>query len=153
MILISHRGNIDGPNPLMENNPAYLDAALAQGYHVEMDDWVSGDKIFLGHDDGVYLIDLAWIVIRKEVLWVHCKNIAAVTFFSSLFKNDIKINFFWHEADTLTLTSLGYIWVYPGKQPIPASIAVLPERENDDIENCLGVCTDYVLQYLQHDEK
>jgi hypothetical protein len=84
---------------------------------------------------------------------VHCKNIAAVTFFSRLFKNDIKINFFWHEADTLTLTSLGYIWVYPGKQPIPASIAVLPERENDDIENCLGVCTDYVLQYLQHDEK
>ena len=28
MILISHRGNINGPNPEMENNPEYIQKAI-----------------------------------------------------------------------------------------------------------------------------
>jgi hypothetical protein len=30
MKLIAHRGNIDGPNPLEENRPEYIEAAIPQ---------------------------------------------------------------------------------------------------------------------------
>ncbi len=56
-------------------------------------------------------------------------------------------NYFWHETDTVTLTSKSYIWAYPGKQPITNSIAVLPEIYNDNIENCVGVCSDIIEFY------
>ena len=38
MLLISHRGNINGINK-MENNPNYLDKAMSLGYNVEIDVW------------------------------------------------------------------------------------------------------------------
>ena len=57
------------------------------------------------------------------------------------------LNYFWHEQDTLTLTSKNYMWVYPGKQPITGSIAVMPEIHNDDISKCLGVCSDFIKRY------
>ena len=37
MILISHRGNIDGKNPEKENTVAYITEALDKGYHCEID--------------------------------------------------------------------------------------------------------------------
>ena len=39
MILISHRGNIDGRIPEKENHPNYIDAAIKAGYDVEVDLW------------------------------------------------------------------------------------------------------------------
>ena len=39
MILISHRGNIDGPNEVRENSPYYIMEALEAGYDVEIDLW------------------------------------------------------------------------------------------------------------------
>jgi hypothetical protein len=56
-------------------------------------------------------------------------------------------NYFWHEEDTITLTSHNYMWVYPGKQPIKNSIAVMPEIYNDILNACLGVCSDYIKNY------
>jgi hypothetical protein len=57
------------------------------------------------------------------------------------------LHYFWHEEDTLTLTSKQYMWVYPGKQPIIGSIAVMPEIHNDKIKKCVGVCSDYIINY------
>ena len=37
MILISHRGNIDGKIVERENHPEYIDEAIALGYDVEID--------------------------------------------------------------------------------------------------------------------
>ena len=37
MIIISHRGNIRGPIPDKENRPSYIDCAIGNGYHVEID--------------------------------------------------------------------------------------------------------------------
>ena len=34
MIFISHRGNLNGPEPLRENCPSYIDEALRAGYDV-----------------------------------------------------------------------------------------------------------------------
>jgi hypothetical protein len=56
-------------------------------------------------------------------------------------------NFFWHQQDKVTLTSKQYIWAYPGQQPIAQSIAVLPELFNDNISECIGVCSDIIGSY------
>lgn len=151
MKLISHRGNIDGKFELYENEPNYIDEAIKKGFDVEIDIWYIenesfGKMLFLGHDKPQYGIDFKWISDRIDKLWIHCKNIEAVEFFSS---NKNNYNFFWHEADTLTLTSHKYIWVYPGKQPIMNSIAVMPELNGDLISDCLGICSDFISGYTR----
>ena len=47
----------------------------------------------------------------------------------------------------MTLTSHNYLWVYPGKQPIEKSIAVMPEIHNDDFSKCIGICSDFIERY------
>ncbi len=44
MILISHRGNIDGPNTDNENKPSYIASAINRGYDCEVDFWFSNNK-------------------------------------------------------------------------------------------------------------
>ena len=140
MILISHRGNINGRIPEKENHPDYIQEALKQGYDVEVDVWFIDNKFYLGHDKPQYKTDK--IFLTNKHLWVHCKNTEALD--KLKFDN---INYFWHENDTVTLTSKRNIWAYPGKQPIKNSIAVLPELYNDNIEGCYGVCSDYIANY------
>jgi hypothetical protein len=149
MILISHRGNLKGRIETSENNPLYVDEALTQGYDVEIDVWYIESEntewsLFLGHDYPQYQIDFEWFTKRLTKLWVHCKNIESIVFLNEC---GYDINFFWHQNDTVTLTSKKNIWAFPGKQPIPNSIAVMPEIFNDDISQCLGVCSDYIKNY------
>ena len=139
---ISHRGNINGKNPNMENNPAYIDEAISAGYDVEIDIRVIGDKIYLGHDEPQYEVDYKWLAERYENLWIHCKNVESLDFVRKA-----RLHWFWHEEDTLTLTSKGYVWVYPGKQPIKNSIAVMPEINEDDVSLCIGICSDQIEKY------
>jgi hypothetical protein len=146
MILISHRGNIVGRFESYENEPNYIDLALSKGYDVEVDVWVIEGIFYLGHDKPQYGITLDWLNERKDKLWIHCKNTEAVEWFNTLCNT---YNYFWHQEDTLTLTSKGYIWVYPGKQPINNSIAVMPEINNDDTSHCLGICSDFIQNYKQ----
>lgn len=148
MILISHRGNLDGKNEHLENSIDYVQKTINLGYDVEIDIWLIGNKLWLGHDNPQYSINIEWLKLRKFKLWIHCKNIDSLLF---LKETDDGFNYFWHENDTLTLTSLGYIWAYPGKQPIKNSIAVLPEIYSDKIQNCLGICSDYILKYKKYE--
>ena len=39
MILISHRGNIHGPNAPLENTEGYIEKALKKKFFVEIDVW------------------------------------------------------------------------------------------------------------------
>lgn len=144
IIYISHRGNIDGRNPNLENEPSYIDLAIQKGFDTEIDIWVIDGIIYLGHDEPQYEINEQFLIDRKNKLWIHCKNYEAVIYFRSK-ENDY--NYFWHQSDDLTLTSKKYIWVYPGKQPIKKSIAVMPELNNDDLSECIGICSDYVNKY------
>jgi hypothetical protein len=57
------------------------------------------------------------------------------------------IHYFWHEEDTVALTSKNYVWAYPGKQPIKGSIAVMPERSNEVVSVCKGICSDVIKKY------
>jgi hypothetical protein len=143
MILISHRGNIDGKIVDRENHPSYIDEAIALEYNVEIDVWMIEGVLFLGHDEPQYGITQHWLNERYEHLWIHCKNIEAVEWFNIL----NSYHYFWHEGDTLTLTSMNVVWAYPGKQPIKGSIAVMPEIHNDDLSKCVGICSDYIENY------
>lgn len=146
MILISHRGNINGRIENDENRPDYIDDTIRLGYDVEVDVWVIEGAFYLGHDEPQYYASLDWLRKRKDELWIHCKNIEAIETFNSLTET---YNYFWHQEDTVTLTSKNFIWAYPGKQPINRSIAVMPEIFNDNIDSCLGVCSDYIQNYKQ----
>jgi hypothetical protein len=148
MILISHRGNVNGKIEEAENRPDFLDDAISLGYDVEVDIWAKGGILYLGHDHPQYQVNLEWLLYRTGKLWVHCKNIEAL---ECIYGSNL--NFFWHDTDTMTLTSKGFIWAYPGKQPIVDSIAVLPELKykfsgiQEDLTVCLGVCSDYIQNY------
>jgi hypothetical protein len=142
MKLISHRGNINGKIPNNENHPEYIDEALHAGFDVEIDMWWVDGRIYLGHDEPQFEVDDKWLTERMNNLWVHCKNVELLNWIRST-----SLHWFWHEEDTLTLTSKGYVWVYPGKQPIIGSIAVMPEIHNEDVSKCLGVCSDIISRY------
>jgi glycerophosphoryl diester phosphodiesterase len=144
MILISHRGNLTGSNPNRENSLPYVQEALDKGFDVEIDIWLNDGVFYLGHDAIQYEVTLDWLKERKNNLWLHCKNIEAIEWFNSL---TVVYNYFWHQEDTVTLTSKSFIWAYPGKQPINRSIAVMPEIFNDTLNSCIGICSDYIQNY------
>jgi hypothetical protein len=47
MILISHRGNINGRIEGLENTPNYIQDAIKLGYDVEIDLWIIKNKFKL----------------------------------------------------------------------------------------------------------
>ena len=142
MILISHRGNLEGKKKDLENSPEYIQAALEAGFEVEIDVWYVDKKWYLGHDEPNYEIDITFLMNDK--LWCHAKNIESLY---ELFLYDKNIHYFWHQDDDFTLTSKGYIWTYPGKKLTDMSICVLPERFDYDIINAYGICSDYISTF------
>ena len=144
LIYISHRGNINGKILDLENHPDYINNTLKE-FNVETDIWYLDKKFILGHDQPNFEIKESWLKENKDKLWLHCKNIKALEYFS--FRSSY--HYFWHEEDTITLTSLGYTWAYPGKQPIKNSIAVLPELHNDNLSLCIGICSDFIQKFKQ----
>ena len=145
MILISHRGNINGRFESWENEPTYIDLAISKGYDVEIDVWYKDGILFLGHDKRDYGIDFGWFIDRIAKLWIHCKNIDALNYFKNC---GYELNYFWHQEDDVTITSSGYFWTYPGKQLTKNSIAVMPEtKEFENIEISFGICSDNVEKY------
>lgn len=139
MRLISHRGNINGKNPSMENKPDYVKIALNSGFEVEVDVWYKDGKFYLGHDEPQTKIMVSWL--KNPKVWVHCKNLEA---FFQLHSID-SIHSFWHQNDDVALTTEGYFWTYPGIQLTENSICVLPETcKQQNVQNCVGICSDFI---------
>ena len=142
MILISHRGNISGPNPEMENDPINVENTIAKGFDVEIDicKW-DGENFFLGHDEPQEAITPDWL--QKNPVWCHAKDYKAL---EQLIKYNIHC--FWHQNDKYTITSGGYIWAYPGQPVGDRTIAVHPhEISEEEVKKCAGVCSDNVEKY------
>ena len=142
MILIAHRGNVQGSKPTLENSPEYIQNAINLGYAVEVDVWCNSNCLSLGHDEPTYEIGIQWIMERSNKLWIHCKNIEAIEYFSKFIDD---VNYSWHEGDVLTLTTSGYIW---STYNIDKGILVMPETFNTSpTENTLGICSDNIKSY------
>ena len=148
MILIAHRGNINGKVEKLENSPSYIDFAIEQGYDVEIDVWYHQHEFWLGHDEPSYEVSLKWLTDRKDSLWIHCKDLISIDMLRELqIHNKVDLNYFFHDEDDCTITSKGDLWVYPGKQPVKNSIAVMPEWHRDNTEFCKGICSDNIIKY------
>jgi hypothetical protein len=140
MILIAHRGNLKGPNPLVENSPSYIFNALDFGFEAEVDLWRVDGVCYLGHDEPCYRVDEEFLNIKG--LWIHLKNLEAVTFMRG-FNRDL--HWFWHESDRMTLTSKGVVWLHSGEMPIKDCVLFKQTPVKEDFNLCFGICSDYVL--------
>lgn len=145
MILISHRGLMDGPNKELENRPDIIKEISNSGIYVEVDLWVHGSRLILGHDEPQYEVDIDFF--DNHMLVTHAKNLEALTFLTKELRNH---NFFWHTDDDYVLTSRKWIWAYPGSPLNSSCIAVIPETimPISEIKNLdvYGVCSDYINQ-------
>jgi len=141
MIYISHRGFINGKDTKLENNPDQINYLLEQNINVEIDVRFYKNKFYLGHDEPSYEIDKKFL--NNSKLWCHAKNYETLNVLTK-----IDCHYFWHQEDDYTITSKGYIWVYPGKPPIDNSISVLPEDFKINTSKCFGICTDHLNRYI-----
>jgi len=139
MIIISHRGNTQGPDTSLENSPDYIKCAKNIGFDVEIDVWCMNNFLYLGHDTPVHSISESFL--HQEGLWCHAKNYEALEYMKL---NSIK-NYFWHETDKYTITSAGYIWCFPGYAQ-KNGILVHKEKYSQNMQ-VLGICTDYPLSW------
>ena len=145
MILIAHRGNINGPNKLNENKPDYILETIKLGYDCEIDVWKINNNLLLGHDKPDYEINLDFLLDNCSKLWIHCKNIDSLDYLIQ-FK---ELNIFWHEEDHYTITSKCYVWAHPKSEMTSNTIIVMPEHKNNqyDFTKCLGICSDYISNF------
>ena len=143
--VISHRGNLWGPNPVYENRPEYIDFTIIEGFVVEIDLHANNSGgLFLGHDKSQYATDLSWLLNRSKNLIVHCKNLSALQEVSRY----TSIHYFYHENDPYTITSHGFIWAHPDVE-VPKATKVIAVNSsgtfNIDYYKVYGVCTDYAM--------
>jgi len=142
MILISHRGNVLGPDPLNENKPECILECIKQGFEVEIDVWFQDSFLYLGHDQAKYKIQPDFLKDNKEKLWCHAKNSSALSWLVSN-----SLHCFWHQKDEYTITSKGFIWCYPASEILEGSIALFPETTNLSCDKAIGICSDYIGIY------
>lgn len=147
MILIAHRGNINGPNPNRENTISYIEEAISKGYNVEIDVRINNKKLYTGHDEPIDLINNNWLKKLKNKLWIHCKDHESLKHFSSL----NQYNYFWHENDAYTISSKGFILSHVNNNVKKLSgLFIKISFENKKINgNFIGILSDYLLKYKQ----
>ena len=143
MRIIAHRGNLSGPDPANENREETIAAALAYGFDCEIDVWMIGGRLWLGHDGPDTETSMEFLLHNEPFLWVHCKNLDALLALKD------RVNCFFHDKDLYTLTSRGYVWGNVGSPSTPQTVQVMPERSGGIVHVCWGVCTDYPLRYAQ----
>lgn len=140
MIFIAHRGNLNGPNKTKENHPEYIEAAIREGFDVEIDLWYFDNSFWLGHDIMEYQINDGFLLKHQQKLWCHAKSVVAL---KELL--DLNMHCFYHERDKATLTSKNFIWTHPDCNIITSqSIYVLPGKRGGDFSKAAGVCSDYI---------
>jgi hypothetical protein len=147
MILISHRGNVDGIQGT-ENHPDYIDEAISKGFDVEIDvRKYRTTGLWLGHDSSTYQTDEEWLLSRKDNLWIHAKNFAALEL---LLKLNLRV--FYHSKEQHSV--IGNTHVIWSHNIIEATHnSIIPLLDVDNLEtwrdmigttDVYGICSDYV---------
>jgi len=145
MILISHRGNLEGEWAEKENSPDYIDRAIELGYDIEVDLCSKDGKLWLGHDRPQYKISIVWLLRRKKNLWIHVKDYGALVRIMRT-----KLKFFCHEQDKYTLTSNGYIWSHDLTNKVNDK-CIIPLLSSESVSSYdqkgfYAVCSDYIYE-------
>lgn len=148
---ILHRGLSSGPDKELENTEEYLLKQLYNGWDIECDIWFIDGEWWLGHDKPSTQLQTIELLMHPHS-WIHCKHLPALVECIRRQRNGDNIHFFFHDSDTATLTSQGYIWAYPGNIIHDSSaICVMPERHGfnlNDIVPTGGVCTDFLPKWF-----
>lgn len=145
MKLISHRGNINGCIPEAENKPDYIDDTIRLGYDVEIDVWNVDGKLFLGHDEPQYRVELNWLVERRDYLWIHTKNFEALDYLI-----DKNVRVFYHEQERQTIiNNCNLIWSHDldrtsSKSIIPLLDLTSIQNNHEQYKHVYGICSDYI---------
>ena len=145
MRLISHRGNLDGPEPDKENRPTFIQAAIDLGYDVEVDVRLIDGNLFLGHDKPDYPVDIQWLLARRSSLWIHAKNFPAMNLLI-----DHGFQVFCHQADKhAVIGNTRYLWSCDVAEANERSVIPLISAEEIEANKGLdmrfhGVCSDYI---------
>jgi hypothetical protein len=145
MIIVSHRGNLDGPDLTQENSPAYIDKAIRVGFDVEIDLRCIDNELYLGHDYPNHHINLSWLYDRRDRLWIHCKDLRA----ASIINECGAFRFFCHVSDPFSLIHPYYLWVHDISLITDYTSCIVPLISMDDInsfkhkDRVAGICTDY----------
>jgi hypothetical protein len=141
MILISHRGNVNGPSKDLENKVETIESTIRLGYDVEIDLWYINNSFYLGHDNPDTLVSFDFLDENKNKLWIHCKNLECLDKL-----HETNFNYFWHDKDLSTITSKGIFWSLNGyylKNGVTVELDIIDEVP----KNIFGICTDYVNHY------
>ena len=166
MEIISHRGNLDGPDPARENTTEAITGAMALGYPVEFDLRYHDGKFWLGHDEPQYPFEYnklteAYGTAENQfgTLYAHCKTVETLQrilevpdIMEDLFLWDIVP--FYHDVDECILLNNGLVWVHPralfnAQAATKYSIFVHPELvdlSGNTKNEIYGVCTDFPNQ-------
>ena len=152
MKIISHRGNLKGPEIDRENTIEYIDIALENSFGVEIDLWQVNNKFFLGHDKPLNEVSLEWLENRKKNLWIHTKNFKS---FETLLELNNDFIFFYYTSEPLVLVSNGKIWCHQHDKISNPKNCVVPFLDKSSALrnkefNWYGVCTDYPLIFKKN---
>ena len=145
MKIISHRGNLEGSNPNLENTKHYIDSALDKGFDVEVDLWKIERNYYLGHDNPENKVELEWLDERKKNIWLHTKNFNC---FESLLDINNDFIYFYYTAEPVVMVSNRVIWSHAPTEMSVYKNCVIPLLEKSQIiENNFfawyGICTDF----------
>jgi hypothetical protein len=147
MKIISHRGNLTGPDLSIENLPEQIDKCISLGYDVEIDLRIKNEIPHLGHDYSQYEVSFNWILERISNLLIHVKEFDALIW---LKENIPNARFFCHQSDDFTIVSDGAIWVHNLNVTVNER-CIIPlitqdelKKSNFMINKVNAICTDYV---------
>ena len=142
-IIISHLGNINGPEPERENTFSYIQAARKAGWHVCMRVIFRYGKFLLPHANGYDVIQPAFLA--RQHYWSCALSPETVDALC-----EINAHCFLAAAEHPTLTSAQFVWTPPPHYLTPRAIALFPEAGPENwlsTSEPAGVCSDYPAQY------
>jgi 3-deoxy-D-manno-octulosonate 8-phosphate phosphatase (KDO 8-P phosphatase) len=145
--IISHRGNLSGPNLLLENRPEYVIAASKHCF-VEIDVWFKDGKYFLGHDQPSY--EVTKLFLFNEKFLIHAKNLK--TFLQLSRYTSIEV--FFQQSDDIVLTTKARKLFHSRNEMFDAGhdfiwIDLEGKMQPDQIGDMNSLLTDYPFKYLE----
>ena len=161
LMVIAHRGLLEGPSKKLENNPENIFYNIKNYPKLfnEIDINFVNDAIYTGHDKPTYKVDLQFILNNKNKLILHIKRLDydSPYAFDTLLKLYETCHCFCHEEDNFTITNKGLIWSHPKMGLNKNTVFVMPEKvmpiSSEAFINNLnllkGVCTDFPLEIMK----